>query len=456
MMTRTALIALLSASTAAIAPPGAAAEVVGRVLMAAGDASALRAGKSVPLRYGAAIEDRDVLQTGPSSNLQVRFRDESIMSLRSHTQLRIDQFKFSGKPAATDSAFFRLVKGAFRTVTGLIGRSDHSRYGVVTPVATIGIRGTMYAASLCENDCFNADGSKAENGLYGMVIGPSYGTNEVTLKNKAPEPFVLGQGAIFHVASDTSEPKLLLEPPQHLIDTLAGSGKANRPVAMALGPAGGAQGAEGDPVRGGALAAGGIGSDSRPNALPGPIEQVAAVTSGFHTVEFTQNLGAGGLPSALPPISSGGFVAIGGTGIVRGQLLWATTADMDLHLLTPDGQHVYFANTSVNFPSSAPTATATLDIDNTEGISHPTAITTFRGTTHAVENIQVTGSAVPAGDYTFFARNFSGPTTAPVLIVTGDNGVTGRTHDIPALTSGATSGNYVVTRSASGTATYSP
>jgi len=444
---------LFAALVCAAAAPVPAAEVVGRVLMAAGDASALRAGKSVPLRYGAAIEDRDVLQTGARSNLQVRFRDESIMSLRAGTRLQIDEFKYSGRRGATESAFFRLVKGAFRTVTGLVGRSDHSRYGVVTPVATIGIRGTMYAAAMCNKDCFNPDGSLAPDGLYGMVIGPSSGTNEITLKNKAPDPFVLGQGAIFHLASDTGAPALLLEPPPHLIDALAGAGKANRPAELALGPGGAAQGG-GDAV--GNRLGGGIASDGRPNALPGPLQQVAAVTSNFHSVEFAQNLGPGGTPAALPPISSAGFVAIGGTGIVRGQMLWATTADMDLHMFTPDGQETYFANTVVNFPSGMPTATATLDIDNTSGISHPTAITTFRGTTHAVENIQVTGSAVPAGDYKFFARNFSGPTTAPVLIVTGDNGVTGRTYDIPALGSGTSSANFIVTRSASGTATYSP
>jgi hypothetical protein len=41
------------------------------------------------------------------------------------------------------------------------------------------------------------------------------------------------------------------------------------------------------------------------------------------------------------------------------------------------------------------------------------------------------------------------------LLVTGDNGVTNRRFDVPALTSGATSQNYVVTRTPGGTATYS-
>src|SRR3546814_15472343 len=42
------------------------------------------------------------------------------------------------------SGFFRLLKGGFRAVSGLIGRVDHEEYRVSTPVATIGLRGTEY------------------------------------------------------------------------------------------------------------------------------------------------------------------------------------------------------------------------------------------------------------------------------------------------------------------------
>lgn len=454
-MNRTsASVAAAAGIAAALFASSSPAEVVGRVLMSAGDSSAVRDGRVVPLNYGSTIEDRDLLQTGPRSNLQVRFQDSSIMSLRSGTRLRIDEFRYAAKPGATESAFFRLLKGGFRAVTGLIGRSDRSRYGVATAVATIGIRGTMYAAALCDKDCFREDGTPAPDGLYGMVMGPSHGTNEISLKNESqPDPFVIEQGQIFHIASDRSRPEFLFEPPSHLLDELAGAGKANRPTMVALGGTGGGEGA-GGPA--GLLAAGGIGSDSRPNALPGPLDQVATTTTGSQTIQLGNNLSGSGIPLALPPVSGGGFVAIGGTGVVRGQMLWTTTADMDLHMFTPDAQEVYFGNTVVHFPTGAATATATLDVDNTAGIAHPTAVTTFDGTLHAVENIQVTGTSVPAGNYTFFVRNFSGATTAPVLLVTGDSGVTSRRYDIPSLTGGATSSNFIVTRSAGGTASYSP
>ncbi|HEV8095136.1 MAG TPA: FecR domain-containing protein [Burkholderiales bacterium] len=458
METRLNLCALAFAGMYLWASSALPAEAIGRVLMTAGETSALRDGKVVPLTFGSSVEARDTLQTGQRSNLQVRLSDESILSLREQTQMRIEDYKYSGKDEGDESAVFRLVKGAFRTVTGIIGRRDNSKYAVRTPSATIGIRGTMYAAGVCDKSCFNPDGSPAPDGLYGMVIGQSHGTNRLSLTNKAGES-TLRQGQIFFVANDSSAPQLLLEPPAHLIDSLAGAGKADRPTAAALGMPGASEGAIAGALGGlGDAGVGGISADSRPNALPSSLAQVALVSINFNTFQPTQNLGPGGLPSDVITtlnVSGPVFVNIGGTGIVRGQMLWTTTADMDLHMITPDGQEVAYFNRTVNFPASAPTATATLDVDNTVGINHPTAVTTFQGVRSAVENISVTGSSVPAGDYRFFTRNFSGVTTAPILLVTGDNGVTSRRFDVPALTSGATSQNYFVTRTPAGTATYS-
>lgn len=57
-------------------------------------------------------------------------------------------------PAGPGShAFFSLLKGGFRAVSGAIGKINHDDYQVATPVATIGIRGTDYLAVVCGPDC---------------------------------------------------------------------------------------------------------------------------------------------------------------------------------------------------------------------------------------------------------------------------------------------------------------
>jgi hypothetical protein len=104
-----------------------------------------------------------------------------------------------------------------------------------------------------------------------------------------------------------------------------------------------------------------------------------------------------GLRGSSSSSEGGGFVDVGGTGVIRGQLVWTTSADLDLHLTLPDEQHVYYANRNVTFNNGR--ATATLDHDNLGG-------TIDAPPDKRVENIVVNGNPT-AGNYTFFVNSFS-------------------------------------------------
>ena len=58
----------------------------------------------------------------------------------------------------------------------------------------------------------------------------------------------------------------------------------------------------------------------------------------------------------------GGFLPVGSTGIIRAQLIWNTSADLDLYLTLPNGQVVSFGNVAVTFNNGR--ALARLDHDN--------------------------------------------------------------------------------------------
>ena len=257
---------------------------VGRVVLAAGDASAVRGGQVVKLAFGAAVQDKDLLRTGAATNLQVRFQDDSFVSMRENSELRIDEFRFSGKGDGGDSAVFGLVKGGFRALTGLIGRVHNDEYKMVTPTATIGIRGTDYAATLCAGDCRNADGSPAKDGLYGRVIGQSHGTNRIEVSNDADRK-LLGSNENFFVNDRRSAVELLLVAPDFV---------ASRPESRRQRAAEGAPGGTGSEQ----AAAGGAAQESRPGSVPDPLPQLQFVA--------TQNLNAQGTPAVLTPAT--GFV----------------------------------------------------------------------------------------------------------------------------------------------------
>lgn len=217
---------LLIIAAALLTVGSASAADIGRVLLASGDAFVLREGKTLKLAYGEIIRDKDVLRTGAASNLQVRFDDESIVSLRENSELGIDSFRFGkGVTPENEQALLRLVKGGLRTITGIVGRNRHQNYALRTVTATIGIRGTDFAATLCQNDCRNDDGSVAKDGLYGRVIGQSSGTNRISLTNQQFERN-FGIDENFYVSDAKSEPQRLLEAPGFVATRLEGRGRS--------------------------------------------------------------------------------------------------------------------------------------------------------------------------------------------------------------------------------------
>ena len=247
---------LLSALLALCTP--AHAEVVGRVLMAAGDASVIRDNQELRVGVGFPIEAQDTLKTGPFSNMQVRFTDQSIVSLRDHSLLKIDEYKFDGKQDGLERAFFNLIKGGFRTITGLIGKIHKSNYAVKTATATIGIRGTNFALLLCaEGSC----GAAAKDGLYGGVSG-----GIIAATNSTGE-YQFGSGDYFYAPSKNEPPKKLIGPPSFFADRLAGEGHV-----------GADQTAFGGNEK---QKKGGAGSDGRPNKVVQPYQQQIFIYAQF-------------------------------------------------------------------------------------------------------------------------------------------------------------------------------
>ena len=131
------LLAMIAAAFA-----GQANAAAGRVEFAIGGVSvAGPGGQQRPVTRGAELNSGDVVRT-TDGRVQVRMADGAYISLQPNTEFGIKEYKFEGKADGTESAFYSLVKGAMRTVTGLIGRTNRNRYQVATPTATVGIRGT--------------------------------------------------------------------------------------------------------------------------------------------------------------------------------------------------------------------------------------------------------------------------------------------------------------------------
>ena len=91
------------------------------------------------MSVGDAVLRNDAVQTGAYSAARFVMADSTNLSLGPNAKIRIDRSVFNDEHSYRDIAI-NMTSGAFRWVTG---HSDKNAYKITTPLATIGIRGTI-------------------------------------------------------------------------------------------------------------------------------------------------------------------------------------------------------------------------------------------------------------------------------------------------------------------------
>lgn len=137
-MLRSLMAVVLSLGSGAVC-----ADTAGHVQFVNGDVSlTTSSGGTHRILKGEAIDEGDTLTAAKSASAQIRMQDGGIIALRPDTVIKFDSFKYNGQEDGTERSFFSLLKGGFRAITGVIGRTNKSSYRITTPTSTIGIRGT--------------------------------------------------------------------------------------------------------------------------------------------------------------------------------------------------------------------------------------------------------------------------------------------------------------------------
>ena len=142
-MTRTALpllalAALTITGTAGAATVGINAAIRNKVVVRAATDPAAH-----PAILKARVSLGDQVQTANASMLQILLLDRSNFTVGSNARVTIDRFVYDPQRSAS-AVGASVAKGAFRFISG---RSIHNMPGktaITTPVASIGVRGTMF------------------------------------------------------------------------------------------------------------------------------------------------------------------------------------------------------------------------------------------------------------------------------------------------------------------------
>jgi hypothetical protein len=116
---------------------------IGTIDSLEGDVHVVSATADRAAKAGMEVNEGDTVKTGANAWALLVMSDGASMTLRQQSQLRLDTYHYdSDGEAAKNSSALSLLKGAFRSITGYIGRTNRDGYRINTPTATIGIRGT--------------------------------------------------------------------------------------------------------------------------------------------------------------------------------------------------------------------------------------------------------------------------------------------------------------------------
>jgi len=118
-------------------------------------------GNSQPLSTGSGIFANERIRTGEASAAQLQFIDQTNLSVGPKSEVVLDRFVYNSDHGK-GNVVIQTGKGVFRFVSG---SQDPTSYQIKTPVATIGVRGTVFNLA---------------NGLHVSIIGLISGQVSIT------------------------------------------------------------------------------------------------------------------------------------------------------------------------------------------------------------------------------------------------------------------------------------
>jgi hypothetical protein len=175
--------------------------VVGDVRIVGRDGTRRAAEPTTEFREG------ETIVTGAAALAQLRMSDGSLVSVRSDTEMKLDRFAYAGENDRSASFLMSVVKGGFRTITGLIGRANRQGYRITTASATIGIRGTHFEVVHVQQ----AASKDVPTGTYNRVFD-----GITSMQNKAGVTLLVSRDQTAFVALSGTVPPVLIPPPPAL------------------------------------------------------------------------------------------------------------------------------------------------------------------------------------------------------------------------------------------------
>ena len=216
---------------------GAASPSIGRVSQITGDKLGNAEAPGGPVRKLAAgdpVFAGERIRTGAGTVLQIEFTDLARFTLGPNSELEVARYSYAPGGSSEDAFHSRIIKGAFRFVTGLIARKEKKNMQVGVIVATIGIRGTHVEGEVIERQ--EKDGVTVDASAKVMLLEPEGADKDtaITVENKFGSVVVDKPGYGTEIPDEKSPPSPVKRMQLRTIDNVL---RAVRSPARTGGPA---------------------------------------------------------------------------------------------------------------------------------------------------------------------------------------------------------------------------
>ena len=91
-------------------------------------------------KVGDKLYEGDSIVTADGGEIHLDMADGGYVAVRPNTTMKVTKYQANGD--SSDASTISLLKGSLRSITGWIGRDTPKNYAIMTPTATIGVRGT--------------------------------------------------------------------------------------------------------------------------------------------------------------------------------------------------------------------------------------------------------------------------------------------------------------------------
>ncbi len=154
-----------TAAEAAAAASQAGGTRYATVFRIRGELTASGGGRERKLREGDVVYVGEKVRAPALAEAVLKTDDAGMVAVRPGTEFVAERFAAEDKP--TDSFSVRLLTGSLRVISGWISRTNRSGHNIVTPSATIGIRGTDHEPYVLSAELATATNNK--EGTYDKV-----------------------------------------------------------------------------------------------------------------------------------------------------------------------------------------------------------------------------------------------------------------------------------------------